>query len=56
VARFNDANTGRVAVVIAGIGRGGTLAAGQFLTDSDSLAQLQSEQKQMGGSGIWKSC
>jgi len=49
VARFTDPNTGRVAVVIAGIGRGGTLASGQFLTDSDSLAQLERAQKANGG-------
>jgi hypothetical protein len=32
VARFQDANTGKLAVVLAGIARGGTVAAGEFLT------------------------
>jgi hypothetical protein len=40
VARFRDANTGQLAVVAAGIARGGTVAAGEFLTqpaDMDSI-------------------
>lgn len=41
VARFTDGNTGNLAVVVAGIGRGGTIAAGEFLTDSGDLAQLK---------------
>jgi hypothetical protein len=41
VARFTDSNTGKLAVVVAGIGRGGTIAAGEFLTDAADLAQLQ---------------
>ncbi len=49
VARFADANTGKVAVVIAGIGRGGTLAAGQFLSDSGSLVQLERAAEAAGG-------
>ncbi|MGC1781190.1 MAG: hypothetical protein WA708_01580 [Acidobacteriaceae bacterium] len=40
VARFMDPNTGKLAVVAAGIGRGGTIAAGEFLTDPGNLAQL----------------
>jgi hypothetical protein len=40
VARFTDTNTGRLAVVVAGIARGGTIAAGEFLTDSADLVQL----------------
>jgi hypothetical protein len=40
VARFTDATTGKLAVVAAGIGRGGTRVAGEFLTDPDDLAQL----------------
>src|SRR5580658_1056617 len=34
VARFTDGDTGKVAVVTAGIGRGGTRVAGEFLTDN----------------------
>jgi hypothetical protein len=41
VARFTDANTGKLSVIVAGIGRGGTIAAGEFITDSDDLAQLK---------------
>jgi DNA-binding winged helix-turn-helix (wHTH) protein len=40
VARFTDINTGKPAIIIAGVGRGGTIAAGEFLTDPDDLAQL----------------
>jgi hypothetical protein len=40
LARFTDANTGKVAIVVAGIGRGGTRVAGEFLTDNSDLAQL----------------
>jgi len=32
VARFRDPNTGKLALVAAGIARGGTVAAGEFLT------------------------
>lgn len=49
VARFTDSNTGNVAVVIAGIGRGGTRVAGEFLTDSADLAQLVRAARQAGG-------
>lgn len=41
VARFIDSNTGKLAVVAAGIGRCGSLAAGQFLSDPDDLANLE---------------
>ncbi|MDQ2835248.1 MAG: hypothetical protein M3Y50_16195 [Acidobacteriota bacterium] len=41
IARFTDAITGRIAVVIAGVGRGGTIAAGEFLTNPGDLAQLE---------------
>lgn len=41
IARFTDSNTGKLAVVVAGVGRGGTIAAGEFLTDAGDLAQLQ---------------
>lgn len=40
IARFVDDTTGEPTVIVAGIGRGGTIAAGEFLTDSDDLAQL----------------
>jgi hypothetical protein len=41
VARFTDSNTGKVEVIVAGIGRGGTIAAGEFLTDAGDLEQLR---------------
>jgi hypothetical protein len=49
VARFTDSNTGKLAVVAAGVARGGTIAAGEFLTDSDQLAQLLREAQSAGG-------
>ena len=49
MARFFDSNTGQVALVIAGIGRGGTRVAGEFLTDNADLAQLMRAANQSGG-------
>jgi hypothetical protein len=40
VARFTDSTTGKLAVVVAGIGRGGTIAAGELLTDAAQLAPV----------------
>jgi hypothetical protein len=40
VARFEDGTTGKLSIVAAGIGRGGTIVAGEFLTDPDHLAQI----------------
>jgi hypothetical protein len=40
-ARFTDATTGKLAIVVAGVSRGGTIAAGEFLTDPANLSQLQ---------------
>ena len=41
VARFSDATTGRPALVAAGIARGGTIAAGEFLTNADLLRAVR---------------
>ena len=41
IARFTDTNTGKLEVVIAGIGRGGTVAASEFLTDNSDLSELR---------------
>jgi hypothetical protein len=41
VARFTDINTGNLSVIAAGISRGGTIAAGEFLTDPGDLAQIK---------------
>ena len=49
VARFIDPNTDQHVVVAAGIGRGGTVAAGEFLVDGrrmeDTLRQVPSDWK-----------
>jgi hypothetical protein len=42
VARFRDANTGKLAVVAAGIARGGTVAAGEFLTQPGEMDAIRS--------------
>jgi hypothetical protein len=41
IARFTDSTTGKLAVVLAGVGRGGTRVAGEYLTDPADLAQLE---------------
>ena len=48
VARFTDSNTGNLAVILAGVGRGGTRVAGEFLTDPSDLAELQRLAKAAG--------
>ena len=48
VARFADANTGKPAIIIAGIGRGGTISAGEFLTNPNHLAELVAALKANG--------
>ena len=40
VARFVDSTTGKLSVIAAGISRGGTIVAGQFLTDPEFLKEL----------------
>lgn len=42
VARYTDANTGKLVVISAGIARGGTVAAGIFLTSPSSMELIQS--------------
>jgi hypothetical protein len=49
LARFTDTNTGKLAIVVAGIGRGGTRAAGEFLSENGNLAQLMRAAKAAGG-------
>jgi hypothetical protein len=41
IARFTDSNTGRLTIVAAGIARGGTIAAGEFLSDPALLQQIE---------------
>jgi hypothetical protein len=43
VARFRDANTGQIAVVVAGIARGGTIAAGEFLTQAADMDAIRGQ-------------
>lgn len=40
-ARFTDSTTGKLAVIIAGVARGGTRVATEYLTDPVALAQLE---------------
>jgi hypothetical protein len=42
VARFRDANTGKLAIIAAGIARGGTVAAGEFLTQPGDMEAIES--------------
>ncbi|HZB87135.1 MAG TPA: hypothetical protein VE291_00600 [Terracidiphilus sp.] len=44
VARFTDATTGRPTLIAAGIGRGGTTAAGEFLTSPQLLHDALKKQ------------
>jgi DNA-binding winged helix-turn-helix (wHTH) protein len=48
VARFVDGNTGKLALVIAGVGRGGTIAAGELVSNPTYLAQLSSAARASG--------
>jgi hypothetical protein len=41
VARFTDGTTGKLAVVAAGVARGGTAVAAEYITDPGKLAQLE---------------
>ncbi len=41
VARFRDANTGKLAIIAAGIARGGTVAAGEFLTQPGEMDAIK---------------
>jgi hypothetical protein len=41
VARFTDVDTGKLAVIVAGIGRCGSLAAGQFVSDATNLVEVE---------------
>ena len=48
VARFTDSNTGKLTIIVAGVGRGGTRAAEELLTDNADLAQLNHEAQAAG--------
>ena len=40
IARFTDSTTGKLSIIAAGVGSGGTIVAGRFLTDPNSLTAL----------------
>ena len=44
VALFTDDTTGKPTLVAAGIGRGGTIAAGEFLTNPDLLKAVRNQR------------
>jgi len=48
IARFVDPTTGKLTIVAAGIARGGTIAAGEFLTDPANLSQLERQARDAG--------
>ena len=52
VARFTDSNTGRLAIIAAGVGRGGTIAAGEFLIDAASLERLNEACRKSGRKNV----
>jgi hypothetical protein len=47
VALFTDDTTGKPTLVAAGIGRGGTIAAGEFLTNPDLLKAVRNQRPSM---------
>jgi hypothetical protein len=49
IARFVDPTTGKLTIVAAGLARGGTIAAGEFLTDTANLVQLEQQARSAGG-------
>jgi hypothetical protein len=49
VARFTDSNTGKIAIIAAGVARGGTIAAGEFLIDPTYLAQVANAARASAG-------
>jgi len=49
VTRFTDTNTGKIAIVAAGVARGGTIAAGEFLIDPAHLAEVADAVRAAGG-------
>ena len=49
VARFTDVTTGKLAIVAAGVGRGGTITAGELLTDPGNAALLRRIVQSGGG-------
>jgi hypothetical protein len=49
VTRFTDTNTGKIAIVAAGVARGGTIAAGEFLIDPTHLAEVENALRAANG-------
>ncbi len=55
VARFRDANTGKLAIIAAGIARGGTVAAGEFLTQPVRWMSSRPSFPRTGTRKTWRS-
>jgi hypothetical protein len=47
-ARFTDPTTGKLTIVVAGIARGGTIVAGEFLTNPNNLDQIERASRAAG--------
>ena len=56
VTHFLDSKTGKIAIVAAGVGRGGTIAAGLFLINPAHLAQVVNTPRVPPAKRIWSSC
>lgn len=56
VKRILDSKTGKIAIVAAGVGRGRTIAAGEFLIDPAHLAQVVNAPCIPPAKRIWSSC
>ncbi len=52
VARYTDATTGKPTLIAAGVGRGGTIAAGEFLGDPADLARLEQAAGSLENKGV----
>lgn len=48
VARFTDPTTGKLTIIAAGVARGGTIAAGEFITNPSNLNQIERAARQAG--------
>jgi phage terminase large subunit-like protein len=49
-----DSNTGKLAIIIGGIGSGGTIAGGEYVSNASSLDQLRRAAQSAGNKKTWK--
>jgi hypothetical protein len=49
VARFTNATTGKLTIIAAGVARGGTIAAGEYLSNPDNLNEIEKASRASGG-------